>query len=157
MAEINATHKIKKHTMSSTNYIRHLAGFFDRVADDGRLSATHVAMYVAIFQLWNINRFQNPVCISRMELMRISKISSKGTYHKCLKELNDYGYFRYEPSHSPLRGSLVYLFSFHTDPKAEEKVPSPYVAPGIAYPKKSTNHKPGKPRTEDGKDYSEPL
>ena len=46
--------------------------------------------------------------------MRVSKISAKATYHKCIKELNNYGYLRYEPSFNPIRGSLVYLFNFET-------------------------------------------
>lgn len=96
------------------NYIRHLAGFFDRVAKDDRLGPLHVSMYVSLFQFWNASRFKNPISISRSELMRVSKISAKATYHKCIKELNNYGYLRYEPSFNPIRGSLVYLFNFET-------------------------------------------
>jgi hypothetical protein len=46
--------------------------------------------------------------------MRVSKICSKVTYHKCIRELNNYGYLRYEPSYNPFKGSLVYLFDFRT-------------------------------------------
>ena len=74
------------------NYIRHLAGFFDRVAADERLNPTHISMYVSLFQFWNASRFQNPISISRNELMRVSKISAKATYHKCMRELNDFGF-----------------------------------------------------------------
>jgi len=94
------------------NYIKHLASFFDRVAGDERLNPTHVSMYVSLFQFWNANRFQNPISISRNELMKVSKISAKATYHKCIKELNDYGYLNYKPSYNPFKGSLVYLFNF---------------------------------------------
>jgi hypothetical protein len=96
------------------NYIRHLAGFFDRVAKDDRLGPLHVSMYVSLFQFWNASRFKNPISISRSELMRVSKICSKATYHKCIKELNEYGYLRYQPSFNPIRGSLVYLFNFES-------------------------------------------
>jgi len=96
------------------NYIKHLAGFFDRVASDERLNPTHVSMYVSLFQFWNASRFQNPISISRNELMRVSKISAKATYHKCMKELNDFGYLKYKPSFNPFKGSLVYLFNFGT-------------------------------------------
>ena len=94
------------------NYIRHLAGFFDRVAADERLNPTHISMYVSLFQFWNASRFKNPISISRNELMRVSKISAKATYHKCMKELNDFGYLKYKPSFNPFKGSLVYLFNF---------------------------------------------
>jgi len=96
------------------NYIRHLAGFFDRVTKDDRLGPLHISMYVSLFQFWNASHFRNPISISRSELMRVSKISAKATYHKCIKELNNYGYLRYEPSFNPIRGSLVYLFNFET-------------------------------------------
>ena len=96
------------------NYIKHLAGFFDRVAADERLNPTHVSMYVSLFQFWNASRFQNPISISRNELMKVSKISAKATYHKCMKELNDFGYLQYMPSYNPFKGSLVHLFNFQT-------------------------------------------
>ena len=96
------------------NYIKHLAGFFDRVASDERLNPTHVSMYVSLFQFWNASRFQNPISISRNELMKVSKISAKATYHKCMRELNDFGYLKYMPSYNPFKGSLVYLFNFQT-------------------------------------------
>jgi hypothetical protein len=46
--------------------------------------------------------------------MKVSKICSKATYHKCIRELNDYGYLSYHPSYNPFKGSLVYLFNFRT-------------------------------------------
>lgn len=103
------------------NYIRHLTGFFEKVTQDRLLNATHISLYIAIFQFWNLNRFRNPISISRDELMRISKISSKATYHKCLKLLHAHGYLRYEPSYNPYRGSHVFLFNFADDIRPEAK------------------------------------
>jgi len=58
--------------------------------------------------------------------MRISKISSKATYHKCLKNLHSLGYINYEPSYNPFKGSHVILFNFSEDlkpaPKSERKL-----------------------------------
>jgi hypothetical protein len=99
------------------NYILQLSGFFQRVAVDNRLNPTHVSLYMAIFQFWNAERFQNPVSISRQELMRISKISAKATYHKCIKDLHTYGYIQYLPSYNPFKGSLVYLFDMQSSAK----------------------------------------
>lgn len=81
---------------------------------DDRLHATHVSLYISLFTLWNLNRFENPISINREEVMKISKIGSKHTYHKCLKNLSEYGYLKYYPSHNPLRGSKVYMFNFST-------------------------------------------
>lgn len=94
------------------NYIKHLTGFFDRVIQDRSLNPTHISLYIALFQSWNINRFINPISISRDEVMRICKISSKATYHKCMRDLNDKGYVKYEPSFNPYKGSMVILFDF---------------------------------------------
>jgi hypothetical protein len=106
------------------NYIKHLTGFFEKVAIDKTLNPTHVSLYIALFQFWNCNRFRNPISISRDEVMRISKISSKATYHKCLKNLHSLGYINYEPSYNPFKGSHVYLFNFSDDlkpiPKSEK-------------------------------------
>ena len=96
------------------NYILQLSGFFQKVAVDNRLNPTHVSLYMAVFQFWNAERFRNPVTISRQELMRISKISAKATYHKCIKDLHNFGYIQYIPSYNPFKGSLVYLFDFQS-------------------------------------------
>ena len=103
------------------NYIKHLTGFFDRIIPDHNLNPTHVSLYIALFQFWNINRFINPISITRDEVMRICKISSKATYHKCMSDLNDKGYIKYEPSYNPYKGSMVILFDFSESLKPVQK------------------------------------
>ena len=107
--------------MSNMNYIKHLTCFFDKVINDHTLNPTHISLYIALFQFWNCNRFRNPISISRDEVMRISKISSKATYHKCLKNLHALGYLRYEPSYNPYKGSMVYMFNFSENLKPKKK------------------------------------
>ncbi|MFV7235334.1 transcriptional regulator [Flavobacterium sp. ZB4R12] len=103
------------------NYIKHLTGFFDRIVQDRNLNPTHISLYIALFQFWNVNRFKNPISITRDEVMRISKICSKATYHKCMRELNEKGYLKYEPSFNPYKGSMVILFNFSEDLKPVQK------------------------------------
>lgn len=103
------------------NYIKHLTGFFDRIIPDRTLNPTHVSLYIALFQFWNVNRFKNPISITRDEVMRICKISSKATYHKCMKDLNDNNYIKYEPSYNPYKGSMVILFDFSDSLKPVQK------------------------------------
>ena len=93
------------------NYIRHLTGFYDKIQQDERLNPTHISLYLALFQFWNLNHFQNPISISRNEMMRLSKISALGTYHKCIKQLQEFGYIEYMPSFNPYKGSLVNLYN----------------------------------------------
>lgn len=99
------------------NYIKHLTGFFEKIVKDHSLNPTHISLYISLFQCWNTNRFQNPISITRDEVMRISKICSRATYHKCIRELHEKGYIKYEPSYNPFRGSLVYLFNFEENLK----------------------------------------
>ena len=74
------------------NYIRHMNAFFAYVKTDTRLTSTHVSLYMALFQYWNFNRFQNPFPVYRDNIMQLSKIGSKNTYHKCIKDLRLAGY-----------------------------------------------------------------
>ena len=100
--------------MSKTNYIRHLSQVYLLISEDANLNSTHVSLYMALFQLWNLNRFKNPFYINRGDVMRLSKIGSKSTYHKCLRELDKWKYIVYYPSHNPLKGSKIKLYNFST-------------------------------------------
>lgn len=106
------------------NYIKHLTGFFEKVSTDYDLNATHISLYMAIFQLWNQNRFQNPISISRDELMRISKIASTATYHKCMKDLTEREYVIYKPSFNPFKGSILEVcnLDFYTKPVPKKEL-----------------------------------
>ena len=79
---------------------------------------------MAIFQLWNQNRFQNPISISRDELMRISKIASTATYHKCMKDLTEREYVIYKPSFNPFKGSILEVcnLDFYTKPVPKKEL-----------------------------------
>ncbi|MBF2709092.1 transcriptional regulator [Flavobacterium soyangense] len=106
------------------NYIKHLTGFFEKVSTDFDLNPTHISLYMAIFQLWNQNRFQNPIGISRDELMRISKIASYATYHKCIRELDERDFVKYMPSYNPFKGSTLEVLNldFYTKPIQKKEI-----------------------------------
>jgi len=106
------------------NYIKHLTGFFEKVSTDFDLNPTHISLYMAIFQLWNLNRFQNPIGISRDELMRISKIASYATYHKCIRELDERNFVKYKPSYNPFKGSTLEVINldFYTKPIQKKEI-----------------------------------
>ena len=94
------------------NYIKHLTGFFSRIAFEESLNPTHISLYLTLFQCWNINRFKNPITISRDEMMKGSKIASKATYHKCIKELQRLQFLDYQPSYNPYSGTQVFMYNF---------------------------------------------
>lgn len=89
--------------------VKELTDFYAAIKDDNRIGACHISLYMALFQLYNLNRFCNPVRISRSSVMDLAKIGGFATYHKCIKDLNAYGYIRYLPSYHPGIKSEVYL------------------------------------------------
>ena len=94
------------------NYIRHLNGFFMRMSEDQRMTSLHISLYMALFQVWNLNRFQNPFTIVRDEMMQLSRIGSVNTYARCIKQLQEWGYIRYVPTANNYFGSQVTCISF---------------------------------------------
>lgn len=89
-----------------------LSGFLGKAAHDSRLLPTHISLYIAMLSTWERSRFSIPFRITRKELMRLSKLASTATYHKCLQDLVHYGYVTYEPSYNHYKGSQVFLKSF---------------------------------------------
>ena len=63
--------------MQNVNFIKHLKGVFLQFSKDNRLNPTHISLYIALFQIWNNNRFLEDFYINREEVMRFSKIGSK--------------------------------------------------------------------------------
>lgn len=94
------------------NYIKHLTGFFNKINNENAINPTHISLYLALFQCWNVNRFKNPTGISREEIMKASKINSKATYHKCMKELEALGFMEYLPTYNPHSCSNVIMVNF---------------------------------------------
>ncbi len=109
--------------MQKINYIKHLKGVFIQFSKDNRLNPTHISLYVGLFHIWNNNRFPEEFYINRDEVMSYSKIGSKSTYHKCIKELSHWQYIIYYPSHNPFKGSRIKMFNFET---SSEQAVYPY-------------------------------
>lgn len=96
------------------NYIRHLNSIFQQFNKDSRLNPSHISLYMALFQYWNINRFPQVFHVHRDEIMHMSKIGSNATYHRCLRELNSSKYILYLPSYNPYKGSKIKMLIFGT-------------------------------------------
>ena len=103
------------------NYIKHLTGFFNKINNENAINPTHISLYLALFQCWNVNRFKNPTGISREEIMKASKINSKATYHKCMKELEALGFMEYMPTFNPHSCSNVIMVNFSDELKNRPK------------------------------------
>ena len=89
--------------------IKELTNFYAAIQDDPRIGTTHISLYMALFQLYNLNGFANPISICRKRVMEAAKISGLATFHKCIKHLDEFGYIRYLPSYNSAINSQVYL------------------------------------------------
>ena len=85
-----------------------LSTFLQNAQNDARISSTHICVYCALFEQWLENDCVNPFAITRRKIMGLSKISI-ATYHKCISELQAFGYILYFPSYHPAKGSSINL------------------------------------------------
>ncbi len=92
-----------------TGFVPPLTRFYEAIEEDVRISATHISLYMALLQQWNISGGTNPVTIVRLNMMKAAKISARHTYNKCMNNLQEFGYITYLPSSNPFTCSMVYL------------------------------------------------
>ena len=86
-----------------------LSHFFSAIENDYRISITHIGIYVALLQFRMNKGFINPIEAFSYEIMPIAKISGSNTYHKCIRELHEYGYIKYQPSFKNNQRSKIYI------------------------------------------------
>lgn len=86
-----------------------LVSFFSCSSCQQGITAHHISLFVSIYSIYESNNYANHFQVSRRKLMQLSKIHSKTTYHKCLKDLIDKGYILYEPTYHPLDGSKMII------------------------------------------------
>ena len=89
--------------------VKELTSFYSAIKSDPRIGTTHISLYMALFQFYNLNRLSNPILITRTAVMEVAKISGLATYHKCMRDLVEFGYIDYQPSYNPSISSQVYL------------------------------------------------
>ena len=93
--------------MNSASSLPLLLQLQRKLADDCRLSTWHNSLYLSALFLWQEHGASNVVRISRKELMSASKIFSATTYHKCIRELCEFGYIKYTPTYNSYAGSTI--------------------------------------------------
>ncbi len=94
-----------------------LSAFLQNAQDDARVTSTHISVYCALFEQWLEHECARPFAITRRRVMGLSKISI-ATYHKCISELQAFGYILYSPSYHPANGSSIDLLKL--PPKRSE-------------------------------------
>ncbi len=83
--------------------------FMEMAKEDPRIGPSHISLYISILLEYHRQGYTIPISVFSKVLMRQAKISAVGTYHKCMKDLKEYGYLKYVPSYNPVLGSLIYL------------------------------------------------
>lgn len=91
--------------------VKELSRFYEAIKEDSRISPSHIAIYMALFECWNQNGFKNPIVVRRRQIMKAAKISGLATYHRCIKELHEYGLIAYFPSYNPFINSQVEILT----------------------------------------------
>ena len=86
-----------------------MTGFYEAIEEDARIGTTHISLYMALLQQWNLSGGLNPVIITRTTIMKAAKINARYTYNKCMNNLQEFGYITYLPSSNPFTNSTVYL------------------------------------------------
>ena len=86
-----------------------LTKFYSAIEKDARINTTHISLYMALLQQWNLNGGVNPFQIERSVIMSAAKINARYTYNKCINNLQDFGYISYLPSSNSFNSSKIYL------------------------------------------------
>lgn len=86
-----------------------IKSLLEKTANDSRLLPSHMGMIFGILQTGIQQPGENEFIISRKKLMQFTKIKASSTYHRCLNQLIEFGYFSYFPSYDP-RGASVLIF-----------------------------------------------
>jgi hypothetical protein len=91
--------------------VKELKDAYFSLASDERINVWHMSIYMALLYSWAHKKGINPIFITRREIMKLAHISSIATYHKCIKQLQEYGYLHYVPTYNHFSGSQVFLLS----------------------------------------------
>jgi hypothetical protein len=81
--------------------------FFVKMTEDPRVTVWHISLYVTLLSLWQQSGFKKQIKISREKLMKKAHFGSITTYHKCITQLHDFGYIKYNPTYDYYAGSMV--------------------------------------------------
>jgi hypothetical protein len=83
-----------------------LISFLIAARHDGRISAIHISLYLALIQK-SLGSGSDELTVFRKEIMLLAKVSSRQTYTKRIRELQEFGYIIYSPSFHQTSGTLI--------------------------------------------------
>jgi hypothetical protein len=86
-----------------------LSRFMSGITGDPRIGCTHIALFVAVFDLWLQSGKAESLAIHPKQVMKKAKILARSTYVGMIRDLHEWGYWVYEPSFNNRRRSRVRL------------------------------------------------
>ena len=72
--------------------------FIKSAEKDPRLSPSHISVFIALVFQWERIGQMGSFKVFSYDIMPMAKLSSRSTYFKCIGDLNDAGYLKYQPS-----------------------------------------------------------
>ncbi len=67
-----------------------MTGFYFAIENDTRIGTTHISLYKALLQQWNLNGGLNPVTITRASIMKVANVNASYTYYYCMNNLEQF-------------------------------------------------------------------
>ncbi|MBG9378425.1 hypothetical protein I5907_19465 [Panacibacter sp. DH6] len=80
--------------------------FMELIQEDPRIRPSHISLFLALVNYIKCQQGNMPVVIFKREIIKQAKVSA-ATFHRCINELNKYGYIKYLPSCNAVAGNLV--------------------------------------------------
>ena len=87
----------------------YLSRFYGLIRMDHRITTAHISLFMALYERWSAKGYEGPVEFRRQELMESAKISGLATFHRCIRDLAQFGYIRYLPSYNPAVRSQAFI------------------------------------------------
>ena len=95
-----------------------------QLADEPSLRHSHISLLASLYSLLEQNKFEQPFCISRKQLMRLSRLGSKHTYYLCLADLVRLAILEYTPTYNSFVGSTISFRIVAPEETASDHIPS---------------------------------
>lgn len=91
------------------NYIQHVRAAHEWLLAQPRSRPIHISLYLALFRLWNLDRFPEAIQADRREVMSAARIGNRDTYKAALRDLETWGMISYQPSHDNAKGTRILM------------------------------------------------
>ena len=82
--------------------------FFDGIRKDPRVGLNHIGLFAILVGYWQELGCPEQISAYAHEIMPLAKVSST-TYHRCIRDLDDFGYIIYLPSFKRNVRSVIQL------------------------------------------------